>query len=56
LSIEELKIVYKDETEKEFNNKLGDLHFLHKLYLYIRHNFVQDILFKQSREHMDYMI
>jgi len=29
---------------------------LHKLYLYIRHNFVQDILFKQSREHMEYIV
>jgi len=56
LSIEELKIVYKDDTEKEILKKMGDLHALHKLYLYIRINFVQDILFKQSREHMEYII
>jgi len=52
----EYKKKFKSEVETEFKKRLEELDWGSSLYLYMRRNYVQDILFKHSDDHLIDMV
>ena len=48
----DLKKQFKEETKLEFSVRMKKLSIGHKIYLWMRRNWVQDLLFKNSTEHL----
>jgi len=44
------------EVDKEYKKRISELDWASSLYLYMRRNYVQDILFKHSNDHLIDMV
>lgn len=44
------------EVDKEYKKRISELDWASSLYLYMRRNYVQDILFKHSDDHLIDMV
>jgi hypothetical protein len=54
--IVDYQILFKAEVKKEFAARMKALSVGHKVYLWLRRNFVQDLLFRFSDAHLADMI
>lgn len=52
----EFKKNFKSEVELEYKKRLEELDWGSQLYLWMRRNYVQDILFKHSDDHLTDMV
>ena len=52
----DLRQQFKEEIKIEYETRLKKLGLVERVYLYIRRNFVQDILFKHSQMHLEDMV
>ena len=43
---------YEKHIKSEYAKRISELNFMFRFYLWIRHNYVQDILFKHSLDHL----
>lgn len=48
--------LFKAEVKKEFQVRMKALSMAHKLYMWLRRNYVQDLLFRFSDAHLSDMI
>ena len=54
--MKEFKKLFKSEVDVEFKKRIDELDWASTLYLWLRRNYVQDILFKHSDDHLIDMV
>lgn len=54
--MKEFKKLFKSEVDVEFKKRIDELDWASTFYLWLRRNYVQDILFKHSDDHLIDMV